>query len=35
MNLKDANLWRQHALIGGKWVSAADNRTIDVNDPAS
>ena len=35
MNLKDANLWRQQALVDAKWVSASDGDTIDVTDPAS
>lgn len=35
MKLKDANLWRQQALIDGEWISASDGDTIDVTDPAS
>ena len=33
--LKDADLFRQAALIGGDWVQADDGATVDVTDPAS
>jgi len=35
MQLKDKGLFRQQALIGGKWCDALDRATIDVIDPAS
>lgn len=35
MQLKDKGLFRQQALIGGKWCDAQDRATIDVIDPAS
>lgn len=35
MKLKDARLWRQQALINGEWVSAFDDSTIEVDDPAT
>ena len=33
--LTDSGLWRQHALIDGAWIGAADGRTIAVDDPAT
>ena len=33
--LKDADLFREAALIGGAWVQADDGATVDVTDPAT
>ncbi|MNZ07970.1 Glutarate-semialdehyde dehydrogenase DavD [compost metagenome] len=35
MNLKDNDLFRQQAFIGGTWCDADDGRTVAVSDPAS
>jgi len=35
MNLKRPSLFRQHCYVGGKWISASDNKTIDVTNPAT
>ena len=35
MNLKDTSLFRQHCYIGGKWLSAASGKTINVSNPAT
>ncbi|UVD60551.1 NAD-dependent succinate-semialdehyde dehydrogenase (plasmid) [Rhizobium sp. Pop5] len=34
-NLKEAGLFRQQALVGGKWIPAASGNSIDVVDPAT
>jgi succinate-semialdehyde dehydrogenase/glutarate-semialdehyde dehydrogenase len=35
IGLKDSGLFRQQALIGGRWVGAASGKTIEVVDPAT
>ncbi|OWV82155.1 NAD-dependent succinate-semialdehyde dehydrogenase [Rhizobium sp. R634] len=34
-NLKEAGLFRQQALIGGKWIAAASGNSVEVTDPAT
>ncbi|RUM19336.1 NAD-dependent succinate-semialdehyde dehydrogenase [Rhizobium vallis] len=34
-NLKEAGLFRQQALVGGRWIPAASGNSVDVIDPAS
>ncbi|KHL24899.1 succinate-semialdehyde dehydrogenase [Croceibacterium mercuriale] len=35
IGLTDSGLWRQRALVDGRWIDAADGRTIPVDDPAT
>jgi succinate-semialdehyde dehydrogenase/glutarate-semialdehyde dehydrogenase len=35
LKLKDPDLLRQTCLIGGEWLTADDNSTLDVNNPAT
>ncbi|GAA3103218.1 NAD-dependent succinate-semialdehyde dehydrogenase [Rhizobium viscosum] len=34
-NLKETGLFRQQALIGGKWIAAASGNSVEVTDPAT
>ncbi|MBB3388263.1 succinate-semialdehyde dehydrogenase/glutarate-semialdehyde dehydrogenase [Rhizobium sp. BK275] len=34
-NLKETGLFRQQALIGGKWIAAASDNSVEVTDPAT
>ncbi|OWV84431.1 NAD-dependent succinate-semialdehyde dehydrogenase [Rhizobium sp. R693] len=34
-NLKEAGLFRQQALVGGKWIAAASGNSVEVTDPAT